>query len=246
MRSLLTPLALRRFARLLLAGAFVLLASCAAETPEPQPITIPQSEATPRVLTDLSALGSDNPAAAQIKLEPLPLAPAAPSGSQESSGDTDANLKRLFGETPGTIHYAGRPSTPGKEMLVNSKAQHFPIFCRTLIHQVFVAAQKEERDISFSRERLPREIKPTVISAIMNKDGRLTQLVLEESSTTGTVDQLVLRACKTGLWTNNPPPAALASDGNYRIRVEALITNYNNATKDESWTYSTVLSIALD
>jgi hypothetical protein len=246
LRSRVIRSALRGSPRLLLAAAFLPLASCSSEKPEPKPIVIPQSEATPRVLTDLSSLGSDNPAAAQIKLVPSPLAHGALIDSHESNRDTDANLKRLFGENPGTIGYSGVPSAPGKELLANAKAQQFPIFCRTLMHQVFVAAQSGEHDISFSRERLPREIKPAVVSAIMNKNGRLTQLVLEESSSTGTVDQLILRACKTGLWTNNPPPAALASDGNYRIRVEALISNYNNATKDEAWTFSTELSIALD
>lgn len=236
---------LGRLAQLLLLGLFLVFVACSSEAPEPKPIAIPQSEASPRVITDLSEIASDSPGASQIKLGQLPSSREA-SASQESGGNRDENLKRLFGETPGTVHYAGRPSSPGREILANAKAQQFPLFCRTLIHQVFVAAQKEERDISFSRERLPREIKPTVVSAVMNKNGRLIQLVLEESSSTGTVDQLILRACKTGLWTNNPPPAALASDGNYRIRVEAVISNYNNATKDESWTYNTELSIALD
>jgi hypothetical protein len=231
---------------LLLPGVFLIFASCSSEAPEPKPIAIPESEASPRVITDLSELASDKPGASQIKLGPLSSPPEAINAAQESGSNPNANLKRLFGETPGTVHYAGRASSPGREMLANAKAQQFPIFCRTLLHQVFVATQKGERDISFSRERLPREIKPTVVSAIMNKNGRLTQLVLEESSSTGTVDQLILRACKTGLWTNNPPTAALAYDGNYRIRIEALISNYNNATKDESWTFSTQLSIALD
>jgi hypothetical protein len=233
-------------APLLLASTFVLMASCSSEKPVPQPISIPESEATPRVITDLSSLGPANPAAAQIKLPPASLEHRSESLSPAAANGTAANLKRLFGETPGQIGYSGVASAPGKELLANAKAQQFPIFTRTLLHQVFVAAQVEERDVSFSRERLPREIKPVVVSATMNKNGRLTQLILEQSSSTGAVDQLMVRACKTGLWTNNPPPAALSSTGDYRIRIEALINNYNNQTAEEVWSFSTELSLALE
>jgi len=233
-------------ARLLIAAALFLLASCSAEKPEPKPISIPESEATPRVITDLSSLGPATPAATLIKLPPASFEPRPESASRAAANDTDVNLKRLFGENPGQIGYSGVASAPGKELLANAKAQQFSIFARTLLHQVFVAAQAEERDISFSRERLPNEIKPVVVNATMNKNGRLTQLIVEQSSLTGAVDQLMVRACKTGLWTNNPPPAALSSTGDYRIRIEALINNYNNQTAEEVWSFSTELSIALE
>src|SRR5204863_4102626 len=124
-------------------------------------------------------------------------------------------------------------------------AARFALFSQALIHQVFVAAQEFERK-SIATETLPPDIGQTVVSAKMTPAGHLQELVLEKHSGSGAVDHVVIEACRKGLWTENPPPKALAADGFYRIRIEARITNFNRPTQERIWNFDTSLGIALD
>ena len=90
---------------------------------------------------------------------------------------------------------------------------------------------------------MPDNVRPVIIEATMDGDGQLTELVLQQLSGSGAVDQFMIQACKKGLWMRNPPPEARAGDGNYRMRIEAQHSKlyaadtevYRLDVQDPSW-----------
>src|SRR6266481_8579368 len=219
--------------RLIYAAAVVML-GCNAERPLPQ--AVPLSEPTPRVLSDLSSLGSGQ--------EPRPHSDVSSIGPQKSKtatgaeSQTDANLNRLFLETPGSGQFAGTAEAPGETRLTNPKAAQFAVFSRTLLRQLFVATQQLERK-DLVNEVLSSNTQAVLISAVLDSTGKLTDLVLEQQSGSGRIDQMMLKACKIGLWATNPPPAAVASDGNYYLKIEAKVMNFNRTTQANVWNFDT-------
>ena len=226
------------------------LAGCGTkEAPLPIPVPVPQAEATPRVLTSLSALDSESPSATPAAA-PSPAAAVAtpgagPSVQAQASPGAQANVSRLFTENPAGGSFGGTAAAPGEKRLLNAKAAQFSAFSRNLLDQLFVAAQDLERT-ELANQVLSINIQPVVISATMSKEGKLVQLLLEKHSGSGAVDQLMVKACERGLWAVNPPPAAVGSDGNYHVRVEALLKNFNRTTQANVWNFQTDLALALD
>ena len=221
-------------------AAFVVILGCSSERPLPQ--AVPLSEPTPRVLTDLSSLSGGSEPKLHSEVSPI-AAPKSENVAGESQ--TDANLNRLFLETPGSGQFAGSAEAPGETRLTNSKAAQFAVFSRTLLRQLFVATQQLERK-DLVNEVLSSNTQPVVISAVLDKTGKLTDLVLEQQSGSGRVDQMMLKACKTGLWATNPPPAAVASDGNYHLKIEAKVMNFNRTTQANVWNFDTRLGLGLE
>jgi hypothetical protein len=78
----------------------------------------------------------------------------------------------------------------------------------------------------------------------MTSEGKLTDLAIEQHSGLGTVDRIMIEACKKGLWAMNPPQAALASDGMFRMRFEGAIYNYSYDLQG-NYKYITHLGLAL-
>lgn len=228
-----------------LALTILALTGCSSSRPEATPmVAIPAAEPTPRVVTDLSSLSGKDLATAASQAEAP--AGAAPSATSTPGAGYVENLNRLFLETPASNQFVGTAAAPGSERLANAKASKFPQFSRTLLHQVFVVAQQLQRDRSISRERLPADIGSVVITATMSAQGKLSELIVEKSSGSGLVDQLMVQACRKGLWSVNPPPAALSADGNYRMQIETSMKNYNRPTPERIWNFETQMSIALD
>lgn len=155
------------------------------------------------------------------------------------------NLNRLFLGGPDTEKFTGSATSPGGEKLLNSKAARFAQFTRPLLHQLFLATEDLEKH-KLAKRGVPVDAGPVVIEATMNKDGQLTELVIEQSSGSGLIDQTMIQACKAGLWTRNPPPEALAADGNYRFRIEAKIHNYMQLTEFSDFMFRTHLGMALE
>lgn len=229
-------------------GAIVLAAAMGCSSKSATPSPVPEAVQRPHVVTDLSSLGPDNPGIPIPRSGVSPGPPVQASAAGEAlklpSTDREANLRRLFLEKPANIGYAGTAREPGEERLANAKAAQFSQFSRALLHQVLVAAQAQERK-DFDRLGLPENVGAVALSAKLDKAGRLTELVVEQSSGSGAVDQLMVKACTTGLWWNNPPAAALTARGDYRMRIEGRIRNFARG-KEDVWTFTTHLSIALD
>jgi hypothetical protein len=201
-------------------------ASHAAQTESAQPAP---AEASPQAGAGLS------PHTAQ----------SGPSAEAPSSASVEANLNRLFFERPGGEQLTGTAASPGGEKLLNDKAVHFVQFTRPLLHRLYVATQELEQQ-RLVKSGVPDNLRPVIIEAIMDKDGQLTELVLQKLSGSGAVDKLMIQACKQGLWMRNPPPEARAADGNYRLRIEASIRNYMRPTEFSDWQLETHLGLALE
>lgn len=229
----------------------IALGGCAARAPK-TPASIPPAtaaEASPQATARPSSplVTGDQPASANaVQQGPDSEAhPGATPGSTPNAASVQANLNRLFLESPATEKFAGSVISPGGEKLLNPKAAQFAQFTRPLLHQLFLATEDLERQ-KLAKRGVPVEAGPVVIEATMNKDGDLTELVIQQSSGSGLIDQTMIQACKVGLWTRNPPVQAAAADGNYRLRIEAKIQNYMQVTAFSDWTFKTHLGMALE
>jgi len=243
---------LRLKVAVVVAALMLALVECAkAPPPLPSPIAVPAGEATPRVLSDLSSLGAADPTDpfgrnAHNAVPSPPPAPAPVAQAPHSrDSETRSNLGRLFLEKPGAGKVVGTAAAPGEERLLNDKASRFAPFSRTLLHQLFVAAQDLEKK-EIENKVLSINLLPVIVTATMSKEGKLTELLLEQHSGSGAVDQLVVKACEQGLWASNPPPDAIAADGNYHFRIEAVIKNFNRTTQANVWNFETDLALGLD
>jgi hypothetical protein len=65
----------------------------------------------------------------------------------------------------------------------------------------------------------------STIEAKIDTKGNLRGLVIQTRSGSYAVDQSLLKACENGAWDENPPPEAIAEDGNihfiFRADIEA-------------------------
>jgi len=217
----------------------VLIAGCASSAPQPLPAPVPENVTRPHVLTDLSSLS----AAPTTTLTNLPSGPApAPSAATESSPNQASNPQRFFMEQPGHERIVGKASAPADERLLNAKAAKFGEFSTTLLHQVLVAAIGLEHG-EMETKVVPDNVSPVIITAIMNKDGKLKELIVEQHSGSGALDRLMVEACKQGLWAGNPPPEAM-TEGEYRIRIEGRLKNFSTSDQ-KHWEFETHVGLAL-
>ena len=211
-----------------------LVAGCASSTPQPLPAPVPENVTRPHVLTDLSSLS----AAPTTTLTNLPSGPApAPSAATEAP-----NPQRFFMEQPGHERIVGKASAPADERLLNAKAAKFGEFSTALLHQVLVAAIGLEHG-EMETKVVPDNVNPVIITAIMNKDGKLKELIVEQHSGSGALDRLMVEACKQGLWAGNPPPEAMTG-GEYRIRIEGRLKNFSTSDQ-KHWEFETHVGLAL-
>ena len=173
----------------------------------------------------------------------LPSRPAPASRATESPPLNEAaNLGRFFSEQPGHEQRAGKATAPAGEGLLNEKAARFAQFSSTLLHQVLVAAIGLEHG-EIETVVVPDNVNSVIITAIMNQDGKLKELIVEQRSGSGALDRLMVQACKQGLWTGNPPPEAM-TDGEYRLRIEGRVKNFST-TDQKHWEFETHVGLAL-
>jgi hypothetical protein len=160
----------------------------------------------------------------------------------EKSGDTSG--PRTFGEEPGLSKSIGTEANPAEVRLLNDKAAKFANFSQVILERIFAQLRIAERTEEISRTRLPTDIKPVVITAIMDKNGKLTELVLEQHSGKARIDQMMLNVCKKAIWYRNPPPDALSADGTYHLTIQCRLENY--ASMDEAhWSFITRLGLGI-
>jgi hypothetical protein len=208
----------------------------APEPPSPSPPPAsPLVPGEPHVITDLNTLTSSEAGGSAL---------TTPSAAVKAVA---GNIKptELNGalEASGSVRYVGTDRYPGEERLLNAKAARFGDFSGRLMDQVFEALQTLERQDPLDRLRLPKETRPVILTATMNADGQLKEIVLEQHSGVAQLDKAVIAACKQSLYAHNPPPQARTRDGNYRVRLSVLIKNY--ASQARVWTFKTDLGIAL-
>jgi hypothetical protein len=219
-----------------LLAAALAVAGCTAQDKPPEPVAGAAPAA--KMVTDLSSVSS-------ATIDPLRTSavPARGEGLLHSAGG-DSSSPRTFGEEPGLTRPAGSDANPGEERLLNAKAAKFANFSQVILDRIFAQIQLAEREEEISSTKLPTDIKPVVITAIMDRSGKLTELILEQHSGRARIDQMMIAVCKKAIWYRNPPPEALSEDGNYKLTVQCKLTNY--ASKDEAhWSFFTSLAVGL-
>ncbi len=223
----------RRYAAML--AVALLIAGCAEQPP---PAAVATETPPPRVVTDLSTLSS-------APIEPLHPEAVPPRGSGLLQPNaSDPNAPRAFLAKPGLERAVGTDKNPGVERLLNDKAAKFANFSQVILERIFSQMRLAEKSEEISRIKLPTDIKPVIITAIMDKNGKLTELVVEQHSGKAAIDKMMLDVCKKAIWYRNPPPAALSDDGNYKFTIEARLENY--ATLDAlHWSFITHIGLGI-
>jgi hypothetical protein len=224
----------------------VMIAACGSAQNKPAPKPAPAGESARRVVTNLSSISAESAPPPLALLDTAKGAGRQATAQSITSGavsvQSAADLKRLFLDQPDSQRFGGTAAAPAHETLLNRKAAEFSEFSRVLLHQVSVAAQELE-GADMPTATVPENLEPAVLTATMDRHGKLLELVLERHSVSGVVDQLIVKACKRGLWINNPPPAA-QTGGEYRIRIEGRIKNFET-TDGKHWTFETNVGLAL-
>gem|GEM_PF-1464525 len=195
----------------------------------------------PRTITDLSQI---SPA----KALPTPLQGVSSSSASPSARVSDAivqqNVERLFVSNLDQLRYhEGARDAPGETALLNDKAREFSEFSYQLLNQTLKEARSIEPERLAGR-KLPLDLAPMILTAVMDAQGRLTEIAINSHSGDREVDQIIIDACKRGLWSRNPPAQAADSDGMYRIRVKGYIRAYVIDLKGR-YKYETQLSLGL-
>ncbi len=174
-----------------------------------------------------SAISTIPPTNSQNLVSGATAIPGETAPSPTAQDLADANLENLYLSKEHSVIHGGEAPAAGDRNLLNAKARKFPEFSYALLNQTLVVAEQMEPG-KLQGRKLPDDIKPMILTATMTPEGKLTDLAIEQHSGLGTVDRIIIDACKQGLWSMNPPPSALADDGTFRMRIEAAIDNYNH------------------
>lgn len=210
------------------------LGGCAthkAPPPAPPPPPAAPPPGSPHVITDLSQLSASDVAIVPLanaenalKAAPIP----TPSMGAHAPGDqTPEALRRLFLNNPDASRYSDTPLPHTQERLLNAKAAQYSAFSSRMLSQLMTEMVKLEKLPPVDTMVLPDELKPVIVTAVLNDKGQLRELVFEQHSGVAGVDNLVIKACKQSLWAGAAPREALAEDGDYRLRIEAELSNYS-------------------
>jgi hypothetical protein len=228
-------------------GLAMALTSCASQSSGPS--------ADSQITTDTSAANSDEPRTvtdlSQIspgKAIPAPIPQLNSNSAAEGRGANSAvvqqNIERLFVSNADQLRYhEGRADAPGDTALLNDKAREFSEFSYQLLNQTLKAAHTIEPDRLAGR-KLPLDISPMVLTAVMDSQGRLNEIAIESHSGDRQVDQIIIESCKQGLWSRNPPAQAVGADGMYRLRIKGYIRAYS-VDRNGLYKYETELGLGI-
>ncbi|SRR5258708_6757046 len=224
------------FFRATLFAIAILAAGCAAEDKPPPPV--PESGSQPKLLSNLNDV-----VATPVNPFAINQVPKRGEGFILDQGPVSAG-PRTYQTEPGISRVVGNDANPGTVRLLNAKAAQFGSFAGVILDRIYARLIEAERTEEISRTRLPTEIKAVVITAIMDKKGKLTELILEQHSGRSNIDQMMLDVCKNSIWYENPPVAALTGDGNYQLTIRLKLENY--ASSDEKhWSFITDLGLGI-
>ncbi len=218
-----------------LLAAALIVAGCAEDKP---PEAAPGASPAPKMVTDLSSVSG-------AAIDPLGTHSVPERGQgllHEKMGDSSS--VRTFGAEPGLSRNTGTDANPGEERLLNDKAAKFANFSQVLLDRIYAHLRIAEKTEEISRTKLPTDIKPVVITAIMDRNGKLTELILEQHSGKARIDQMMIAVCKKAIWYRNPPPEALSGDGTYKLTVQCRLENF--ASQDEThWSFFTRIGLGI-
>jgi hypothetical protein len=189
--------------------------------------------ASPRFLNDLSSISSKPVAGIEN-----------PKAAYEATQGADDSTSHAFQDDPGTKRHVGTDANPAVVQLMNPKAAQFAQFSNSLLDKLWGQIRLRESDDDIKRLKLPTSLEPVILTATINPDGKLQEIVVEQHSGKAIIDKLFIEACKKSLWTKNPPKAAAQPNGTYIVRIEGRLENFASA-KENSWTFKTYMGIAL-
>jgi hypothetical protein len=227
-----------RFFRAALLAVAILTAGCAAEDKPPAPMPDP-GQPQAKLLTDLSTV-SDAP------IDPLAAVHAVPASGEGMLHESQSTSPgpRTYEAEPGITRTVGNDANPGTVRLLNGKAAKFGTFSADILNHIYAHLMVAERTEEISRSKLPTDLRAVVITAIMDKDGKLTELILEQHSGKSKIDQMLVDVCKKSIWYQNPPVDALSGNGNYRLTIKLKLENYAS-TDEHHWSFITDLGLGL-
>lgn len=225
----------KRFLLATLLVAAIVGAGCAADKPPPP---IPDAGPQPKVLSDLSAISD-------VPIDPLQASDVPARGEGILSGEAAVSSgPRIFESDPGISREVGSEKNPGTVRLLNSKAAKFGNFSAAILDRVYAQLALAEKSEEISRTNLPADLKAVVITAILDRTGKLTELILEQHSGKAKIDRMMIDVCKKGVWYENPPPAALSGDGTYKLTFRMKLKNFA-ASDGRHWSFITDLGLGL-
>jgi hypothetical protein len=194
----------------------------------------------PRSISDLSQISSAPGVPGPSALKSNPSA----TGATARNSIVQQNIERLFVSNVDQLRYReGGSEAPGETVLLNDKSREFAEFSYQLLNRTLKAAHDIEPDRLAGR-RLPEDISPIVLTAVMDSQGRLTEIEIESHSGDRQVDQIIIDSCKQGLWSRNPPVKAVGPDGVYRLQVRGYIRAYS-IDRQGRYKYQTELGLGI-
>lgn len=227
----------KRFFTVALLAASLFAAGCAEDKP-PAPMPDP-GQSQPKLLSDLSTVSD-------ARVDPLASVNAVPApgeGLLQNSGPVTAG-PRTYETDPGISREIGSERTPATVRLLNAKAAQFGNFASVILDRIYARLAIAERSDEISRTKLPTDLRAVVITAIMDKSGKLTELILEQHSGKAKIDQMMIDVCKKSIWYENPPVEALSDDGNYQLTIKMKLQNFASLDGGH-WSFITDLSLGI-
>ncbi len=214
----------KRFFTAALFTAAIFAAGCADQPPPPP---APVGGAQPKVLSNLNDVVATpvNP----LAVDPVP---ARGEGLLVDTAPADSGgPQRVDLTDPGVSRDIGTDRNPGTVRLLNDKAAQFDNFCAVILDRIYIQLTIAEKTEEISRTKVPTELKAAVVTAIMDKKGKLIEIILEQHSGKAKIDNLLIDACKKGIWYENPPEGALSGDGDYKLTIKLKLQNFAPATQ---------------
>jgi hypothetical protein len=202
----------------------------------------PAATDLPHVVTDLSSLSPAETVAAPVTIDQAPRV----SKTNRPGPSRNEEVTHKLAATASSSRYD--PNAPPKmgasrTRLLNDKARHFANFSDILLAQTLQAAEQLAPE-KLERHRVPEDLNPVVLTAILDPQGRLREIVIEQHSGDVAVDKLFIEACKKGCWSRNPPVDAHYSDGTYHLRISGTVFNVSFDRYGE-YTYDTEIGLAI-
>lgn len=225
-----------RFLTAALFAAAIFAAGCAADEKPPAPS--PDAGPQPKLLSSLNDVNA-------VPVNPFAInqVPERGEGILVDHGPVSAG-PRTYQTEPGISRVIGNEENPATVRLLNAKAAKFGTFSGIILDRIYARLIEAERTEEISRTKLPTEVKAVVITAVMDKHGKLTELILEQHSGKSKIDQMMLDVCRKSIWYENPPVEALADDGTYQLTIRLKLENY--ASTDEAhWSFITDLGLGI-
>jgi hypothetical protein len=220
--------------------------TAARSSPPPPP---PAAPGSPQVITNLSQLSSGDADTASLSnaakvLKSNPPRDESAAVAHGMGQDTSSTLRRLFLEDPDSPRYADTVIPHTQVRLLNAKAAEYPGFSNMMITQLLSEMVKQEKLEPIVTLELSEELKPVIVTAILDDKGQLKELIYQQHSGLAAIDNFVIAACKESLWGNNMPKGALSGDGKYRLRIEAQLSKYS-ADREGNQTFVTRVGLGI-